>query len=245
VRDDYRTKRKYRQRKLSREGFYELRQQRSRARRHNNSSGAKGIPTLKQIAHPNNLIRIFDELNSTAGQSAGPDRIAYNQLSRREVASIMRSLSKEILNGTFEPSKARQVRILKADGRSYRTLKIRSIIYRVVATALATAVGPFWDQKFLSGSHGFRTGRGVSSFLIDMERIITEQNRFVVAQRAMFRRTKRITNSRSTTRVTTSARTADMFSLTLNRRPRRSTNTTPRAPTTVQLTPTSPAPCSE
>ena len=159
--DDYRTKRKYKQRKLSREGFYELRQQRSRRRRSAVMS-SRGIPTLKQIAHPENLIRIFDELNSTAGQSAGPDRIAYNQLSRREVASIMRNLSKEILNGTFEPSKARQVRILKSDGRSYRTLKIRSIVYRVVATALATAVGPFWDQKFLSGSHGFRSGRGAA-----------------------------------------------------------------------------------
>jgi hypothetical protein len=74
--DDYRTKRKYRQRKLSKQGFYELRQQRSRARQRNMSIGSKGIPTLKQIVHPNNLIRIFDELSSNAGQSAGLDRRA-------------------------------------------------------------------------------------------------------------------------------------------------------------------------
>ena len=180
--NDYQTKRRYRQQKLTKQGFYELRQQRSRARRRAEACKNQGLPSLQQIAHPDNLIKVFEELQRNAGHAPGPDRIAYDQLSRREIGQIMRSLSKEILNGTYEPSKARHIKILKSDGVRYRILKIRSITYRVVATALANAMGPFWELKFLSGSHGFRSGRGVSSFLIDMERIIIDQQRYVIVQ---------------------------------------------------------------
>ena len=179
--NDYNHKRRYRQRKLTATGFYEQRQQRSRARRRAEASHRQGLPSLQQIAHPDNLIRIFEELKSKAGHAPGPDRVAYDQLGSREVAGIMRTVSKEILNGTYEPSKARHIRISKSDGRGYRTLKLRSITYRVVTTALATAMGPMWEKKYLSGSHGFRSGRGASSFLIDMERIIIDQKRHVIA----------------------------------------------------------------
>ena len=147
--NDYRTKRRYRQQKLSRQGFYELRQERSRARRRIEASGRQGIPSLQQIAHPDNLINVFEKLKRDAGHAPGPDKVAYNQLGPREIAEIMRAVSKEILNGSYQPSKARHIKILKSDGLRYRTLKVRSIVYRVVATAVATAMGPFWEKKYL------------------------------------------------------------------------------------------------
>ena len=183
--DDYRTKRCYRQQKLAKQGFYELRQQSSRKRRRTEALSKQDkpcIPSLQQIVDPENLIRVFDDLKRKAGHAPGPDRVAYDQLGPREIAEIMRAVSKEILNGTYEPSRARHVRILKSDGRNHRTLKIRSIVYRVIATALSTAMGPMWEQKYLSGSHGFRPGRGVPTMLIAMERIILDQQRYVIAQ---------------------------------------------------------------
>ena len=180
--NDYRTKRRYRQRKLSQQGYYDLRQQRSRARRRAEASPTRGISSVQKIAHPENLIEVYNDLKRKAGHAAGLDGVTYDQLSRREVAGIMRNLSKEILDGTYEPSRARHIKILKSDGRSYRTLKIRSITYRVVAKALADALTPFFDRMFLSGSHGFRPRRSPMSMLIAMERIVSEQERFVVAQ---------------------------------------------------------------
>ena len=181
--DDYRTKRKYRQRKLNRQGYYELRRQKRRAKRNAVQNGLSGaIPQIEQIFDPENLIRVFDGLQHHAGNAPGPDGIRYNQLGRREVGNVIRSLSAEILNGTYYPSKARHVRIPKANGRGYRTLSLRSILYRVVSKALADARGPYFDRMFQSGSHGFRPNRGVSSMLLDMERIIVEQQRYVIAQ---------------------------------------------------------------
>jgi len=180
--NDYRTKRRYRQRKLTATGYYELRQQRSRARRQSKILVAHGIPSIQHIFHPENLIRVFDDLKHHAGHAPGPDGITYADLGRRETGQIMRDLSKEINNGTYEPSRARQVPIPKSGGKGQRVLSIRSIAHRTVATALATAIGTFFDRMFLGGSHGFRLGRGVPSFLIDMERIIVEQERYVVAQ---------------------------------------------------------------
>ena len=69
--DDYRKKRRYRQQKLSRQGFYELRQQRSRARRQN-EAGRQGMPSLSQIIHPDNLIRAYEDLHRSAGHAPDP-----------------------------------------------------------------------------------------------------------------------------------------------------------------------------
>ncbi len=180
--DDYRRKKRFRQQRLNRQGFYERRQQRSRARRAALRDGLGSLPTLRQIADHENLITAFYDLKRDAGRSPGPDGIAYDQLGRREVSAVMRGLSKEIIDGTYEPSKARQVKIRKSSGKGFRTLSLRSILHRVVAKVLADALGPYFDQMFLPGSHGFRPGRGPWSMLVEMERIILEQGRYVIAQ---------------------------------------------------------------
>ncbi len=183
VMNDYRTKRRYRQQKLTAEGFYVQRQQRSRARRRAEQEAIQGIvPSIEQIANPENLLGIFEDMKRHAGHAAGPDGVGYDQLGRRETGQIMRALSREILDGSFEPSRARQVRIPKSSGRGYRTLSIRSILHRVVSKAVARALTPFFDQLFLDGSHGFRPSRGPWSMLMAMEQITVDEQRFVVAQ---------------------------------------------------------------
>jgi len=180
--NDYQTKRRFRQRKLSKQGFYELRQQRSRARRRAERLGAGSVPSMKQIFDPENLITNYYVLKHRAGHAPGPDGITYKDLGPREVGQIMRDLSKEVLDGTYSPSRAREVRIRKANGRGYRTLKLRSILHRVVSAALADALGPFLDRMFLDGSHGFRHGRSPLTMLLELERIIRDEQRFVIAQ---------------------------------------------------------------
>jgi len=180
---DYRTKRRYRQQKLAREGFYLRRRQRSRARRRAQQEKSAGnIPSMRKIFAPENLIGAYARLQQRAGHAPGPDGVTYNMLGRREVCQIMRELSQQLLSGSFDPSGARHVRIRKANGRGQRTLRLRSILHRVVAAALADALGPYFERMFLPGSHGFRHGLGTQTLLLELERIIAEQQRFVIAQ---------------------------------------------------------------
>jgi len=112
--DDYHVKRRYRQRKLIAKGFYERWQRRSRARRRAEQEAFQGaLPSMEQIFHPENLIAVSEDLKRDAGHAPGPDGIGYDQLGRRETGQIMRGLSKQVLDGSFEPSEARHVRIPK------------------------------------------------------------------------------------------------------------------------------------
>jgi len=179
---DYTSKRRYRQQKLNRDAFGAKQRIRERERRKVRKRSAQGpLPPLKTIVNSENLIRVYYELQRHGGQASGPDRITYDGLSKREVCRIMRQLSQQIIAGRYQPSQARTVRIRKANG-GHRTLNLRSIVYRVVAAAVTNALGPDYERRFLSGSHGYRPHRGVSTMLLALEQIVAEQQRFVIAQ---------------------------------------------------------------
>jgi hypothetical protein len=95
--NDYTVKRRYRLPKLSKEGCYKQRHARSRERRRLQVCSGT-IPSLQQIAQPENLLRVCKDLKAHAGNAPGPDRISHSQVSRFEVAQIMRDLSREILS---------------------------------------------------------------------------------------------------------------------------------------------------
>lgn len=176
--DDYQTRRRYRERKLTRNAFAE-RYQRRRAERFRAAQAAGSQPSLQQIADPEYLLRINARRKAHGGTAAGPDHVADSMLGPREEAAIYRAVAEEIRTGTYEPSEARHVPVPKPSG-GFRLLSIRSIVFRTVSAALATVLGPFWERIFLPGSHGFRPGRGPWSMLLDMERIIAEEGRFVI-----------------------------------------------------------------
>jgi hypothetical protein len=67
--------------------------------------------TVAKIAHHDNLIRTFYAQKAKAGQAPGPDQFAYADWSTRDVADVMRSLSRAVLEGTFRAGPVRSVRI--------------------------------------------------------------------------------------------------------------------------------------
>jgi hypothetical protein len=138
------------------------------------------VPTVEQIADPDNLIRVFYELKACAGQAPGPDGITYADLGRREVPELMRALSAEVRAGTYRPGPARLVMIPKPAG-GHRTLRLRDLADRVVSAALNDALCPLWETVFLPMSMGFRKGRGVWRMLAELEAIIVGQDRWVLA----------------------------------------------------------------
>ena len=177
---DYQTRKRFARAKCHKTVFDRYRER--RARRMAEQSGQCAIPAVGTIFDPENLIHCFDRLQSNCGPSPGPDGITYNDLGRREMCRLMRELSEEVLSGRYQPSRARLVRVRKANGRGYRVLSLRSITYRIVAAALADALGKYYDAMFLPGSHGYRPKRGMQTMLLAMESLVIEQQRYVIAQ---------------------------------------------------------------
>jgi RNA-directed DNA polymerase len=154
--------------------------ERQRRRQKQQRLAAGAMPSFEQIIDHENLIQVFDRLKSTAGTAPGPDRVRYDMLSRPEMAQIMRDLSGELRAARYEPSTARQVKIPKSSGGS-RTLRLRSIISRVVAAALAEQLTPYWETIFLPASLGFRPNRNVWDLLCALENLVKTQRRWVLA----------------------------------------------------------------
>lgn len=161
--------------------------ERRRRQEHRNqvAEGVTAPPTVAEIADPEVLIRTWYRLKREAGQAPGPDRVTYCMLGAREVGQLMRELSKLINSGEFRPSTARLIRIPKRIS-GHRVLKLRSVLFRVVAAALNEKLTPFWEARFLDGSYGFRPGRGVWDVFLALEGAITHQGRPVIAQDDVF-----------------------------------------------------------
>jgi RNA-directed DNA polymerase len=137
-------------------------------------------PTVEQIADIDNLFRVFDELKAHGGPAPGPDGFTYADWSRREVAGILRVLSSAVITGNYRPQPTRPVSHPKGNGQ-FRTLRIANLCDRVVATALNQAMQPVWEPVFLPQSMGFRPNRGVRRLLAELERVMLDQDRWVLA----------------------------------------------------------------
>jgi hypothetical protein len=122
---------------------------------------------------------IFDDLNRTAGQAPGPDGLIYGSLGRSEKGNVVRGVSQLILTGTYRPGPARTVNIPKPKG-GHRALTLRSILDRIVATALRRAMEPLWEAQFLPESMGFRPGRSTFHLLASLEHTMMTQDYWVL-----------------------------------------------------------------
>lgn len=137
-------------------------------------------PTVERIAVADNLIRVYYDLEARAGQAPGPDGFTYADWGRREVADILRRLSRAVSEGSYRPQPSRQLEIPKSSG-GFRTLRIANLCDRVLAAALHQAMQCVWEPIFLPWSMGFRPGRGVQRLLAELECVMINQDRWVLA----------------------------------------------------------------
>jgi hypothetical protein len=138
------------------------------------------LPTVEEVAAPDNLVRTFHALKAKAGQAPGPDGLTYGDLSRREVCQVLRELAAAVCAGTYEPGPGRLVSIPKPGGGT-RTLTIRDLGFRVVAAALNEGLTPYWETVFLPCSMGFWPGRGAWAVLAKLGQVMAEEGRWVLA----------------------------------------------------------------
>lgn len=138
------------------------------------------VPTVDQIADPDNLIATFEQLRAEKGPAAGPDHVTYRDLGASEVAACMRELARQIHDGAFRPGPKRLVNVPKGSGRGTRTLTLRNLTFRVLAAALKQALAPHLGRLFLPNSYGFRPGVGTWDLLARLEADMVAQRKYVL-----------------------------------------------------------------
>jgi hypothetical protein len=63
----------------------------------------------------------------------------------------------------------------------HRTLTLRNLADRIVAAALNGVLTPVWEPVFAPWSMGFRPGRGVLLLLAELEAVVAQEGRWVLA----------------------------------------------------------------
>lgn len=112
------------------------------------------------IADHRNLRHACDHLATDGGPGAGPNGVAFHEIDSRASWSLVRSLSKIILDDRYRHGEVRTVRVPKSSGRGHRILSIANIQDRVVSRAIAQIMEPLLGAQF--DQYSFcRPGRGV------------------------------------------------------------------------------------
>lgn len=124
-----------------------------------------------------NLQRAWQQVLDNGG-AAGADGMTLGKF-RENVEERLEQLSADLHNKTYRPKPVRRVYIPKAGG-GQRPLGIPSVRDRIVQHALLQVLGPLFEAKFSSRSHGFRPGRGCATALWVVDRAVKHGYEWVV-----------------------------------------------------------------
>lgn len=90
--------------------------------------------------------------------SAGIDGVTFEEIERKGLDEFIKYIQKELIDGTYLPTRNRKVEIPKSNGKT-RTLGIATIKDRVVQGALKLILEAIFEADFTEGSYGFRPNR--------------------------------------------------------------------------------------
>lgn len=117
-----------------------------------------GLPamTMEEVVSEENLRWAFQQVASNRG-APGPDRRSIDEV-REHLGELWPVLSRELLEGSYQPGDIRRVWIPKAGG-GQRGLGIPNVVDRIVQQAVHQVLCPHYESSFHPSSHGFRPGR--------------------------------------------------------------------------------------
>ncbi len=118
---------------------------------------ARGNSALRQqvvaelfhrAADPRNLMCAWEHLASGEGRTPGTDGMTYEDLEPYEARELLRTVNRAIHKDTYrvQPDLVRQ--IPKASGHGTRTLRIPTVVDRVVQRAVVQTIQPLLDPGF-------------------------------------------------------------------------------------------------
>lgn len=125
---------------------------------------------LSQILSWSNLCDAWERVADNRG-APGVDRVSVGRFARHWQQNLQR-LREQIHTGRYRPASLRRVAIPKPSG-GQRLLQIPTVADRVAQRAVLNVLEPLWEQEFLLCSHGYRRGRGVRTALMDVLRLRT------------------------------------------------------------------------
>jgi retron-type reverse transcriptase len=134
---------------------------------------------LQRTADTRNLRLAWDYLASGDGQAPGLDRLRFHDLEEYEVWTLIRTLRKALLAGTYRPAPDRRVSIPKASGKGTRTLSIPGIIDRLVQRAIVQTVQPYLDGLLTDRCLGYRPGIDTNNALALAEQLAVSNGLWV------------------------------------------------------------------
>lgn len=163
-------------------GFWEGRQLR-RGMSNLQRRRANALPLEPSLGHltAELLNEVLEGRRAQGERAPGPDGVWLSELSRSEGRDICRHLAGLIRTGKFKPSDDREVRLGKSDG-GYRTIRIRSLAFGIVAGAVHAILQPKLESIYLPTSYGFRRKRNRWHMLLALEHGAVQQNRWYVTQ---------------------------------------------------------------
>jgi RNA-directed DNA polymerase len=124
-----------------------------------------------------NLQSAWERVRANGG-APGRDGMTIEKYAEDAEQRLQR-LSQELRAKTYRPQPVRRVFIPKSGG-GQRPLGIPTIRDRIVQQALAQVLGPIFEAKFSSRSHGFRPGRGCATALQVVDRAVRHGYEWVV-----------------------------------------------------------------
>ena len=143
----------------------------------NTTWNALPVMTIEEVANEENLRRAFGRVAANDG-APGPDRQTIEEVGDH-LGEILPKLSRDLLEGTYEPGMTRRVWIQKAGGGE-RGLGIPDVIDRIVGQAVNQVLGPNYDPTFHNSSHGFRPGRSCHTAIAEAKGYLEEGYEWVV-----------------------------------------------------------------
>lgn len=104
-----------------------------------------------------NVLEAAYRLAKKNGGAPGSDGVSFKDIEAEGVESVLKDLSCELREKTYQPLPSRRVEIPKEGGS--RMLKIPAIRDRIVQGALRLICEPIFEADFQPGSFGYRPGR--------------------------------------------------------------------------------------
>src|SRR5215212_385781 len=132
---------------------------------------------LEAIADPANLAAAWAKVRANAGAAGvdGQSIAAFAADEEHQLASLRRRL---LSAERYVPPPVRRVEIPKPDGRM-RPLGIPTVTDRVVQQATVAVIGPFFEERFLACSFGYRPGRSAQQAVGWVREAIRRGDRWV------------------------------------------------------------------
>ena len=102
------------------------------------------------------MLKAFKAVKKNRG-AAGVDKVSIKMF-ESNLANNLRSLMRELKQGTFQPIPLRRVHIPKGKGKT-RALGIPSVKCRIAQEVIRRLINPTFESRFHNNSFGFRNGR--------------------------------------------------------------------------------------